>query len=92
MQSVADTAWADFFQNWPKEMPRRGVLVTTGNEQIPFSGFLVSQAMVFLERQTPDTVGTRKVLMPFQSIQMVKICDVVKVKTLNDAGFAGTLG
>jgi hypothetical protein len=65
--------------------------VTTVNEAIPFSGFLVSDSLLLLERQMPDTVGARKVLMPFGSILMLKICDVVSAKTFNHAGFTGSL-
>lgn len=92
MEPRSDEGWRLFFQQWPKEMPHRGVIVTALNEQIPFSGFLVSEHLLLVERQMPDTVGTRKVLMPFHSILMVKICDVVKTKVFQDAGFAGSLG
>ncbi len=34
----AGTAWRDYFLKWPKEMPRRGVLVTSFGEQVPLRG------------------------------------------------------
>lgn len=55
----AAQAWADLFAKWPAGMARKGVLVTDFGDQILFSGFMASPSMVVVERQTPDTVGTR---------------------------------
>jgi hypothetical protein len=83
----ATTVWKDFFRNWPADVDRRGILVTNYDEQIPFDGFLTSETMVLVERRAPDTVGARKVLLPFQNIMAIKITDVVKAKSFQAAGF-----
>ncbi|HEY4311037.1 MAG TPA: hypothetical protein VGN12_16415 [Pirellulales bacterium] len=85
------TIWRDFFLAWPKDMLRRGVLVTTFEEQIPFDGFLTTETLLLLERRTPDTIGARKVILPFGNIAAIKLVDVVKQKILTTAGFAGDL-
>ncbi len=36
MAAEATTAWRQCFQNWPAEVDRRGVLVTSFGEQIAF--------------------------------------------------------
>jgi hypothetical protein len=88
-----DTAsvWRDLFLNWPKEIARRGVLVTNFDEQVPFEGFLTTAELLLLERRTPDTIGARKLIVPYGNVLAVKLTDVIKGKVLAAAGFAGEL-
>jgi hypothetical protein len=83
----ADSTWKKCFCNWPAELPKRGVLVTSYDEQIPFDGFLTSEHLLLVERRTPDTSGARQILIGYQSIVAVKITDVVKVKAFLAMGF-----
>ena len=69
--------WAQIFQKWPPKLPQRGVLVATFGEQIPFCGFLRTADALLLERQTPDAVGARKIILPFSQIASLKITDPV---------------
>ena len=85
-KDVADI-WRQCFQQWPAELDRRGVLVTSFDEQIPFEGFATSEEMVLLERRAPDTVGARMVLIAYQNIQALKIVDVVQLKSFQALGF-----
>jgi hypothetical protein len=80
-------AWRDCFRNWPDDLERRGVLVTALNEQIPFDSFLTSDTMLLVERRTPDTVGARKVIVPYSQVAALKIVDVVKPKSFQALGF-----
>ena len=81
----------DYFLNWPKELPQRGVLVTSFGEQIPFDGFMPTDALLLIERRTPDTIGARKVILSYTQIVAIKLVDVLKAKVLTAAGFAGDL-
>jgi hypothetical protein len=83
----AVSSWRDVFRRWPTEMPRRGVLVVAFGEQIPFSGFSASEAMLLLERQSPDSMGTRTILLPYDQVLGLKIVDVVKPRTFHSLGF-----
>lgn len=85
------TAWATFFHRWPAGMPRKGVLVTTFGEQIPFGSFAAREDLVVFQRSTPDTQGTRTLVMSFDQIAAVKQNDVVPPNIFNEAGFQGTL-
>jgi hypothetical protein len=85
------TVWRDFFVKWPKELPRQGVLVTNLDEQIGFAGFMTGETMLLVDRRAPDTVGARKVILPYANIAALKLVDVVKAKTLQSAGFVGDL-
>ncbi len=85
----AHAAWSDYFQKWPKEMPRKGILVTQFGEQIPFEGFMTTADLLLLERRTPDTIGARKVVLPYGQVVAIKLIEVVRAKLFQAAGFAG---
>jgi hypothetical protein len=87
MATDAADAWRNCFQKWPVELERRGVLVTSFAEQILFDNFVISDDMLLLERKSPDTVGARMVILPFQNIEAVKIVEVVKPKAFQSMGF-----
>jgi hypothetical protein len=79
--------WGEFFAHWPADVPRRGVMVTSFNEQILFSTFSTSADLLFLERQTPDAIGARSIILPYNAVVAVKIVDVVNVKQFKAVGF-----
>lgn len=83
--------WRGFFQNWPKDVPPRGILVTRSNDQVPFDGFLASDSMVLIERKTPDSVGARKLLLAYDEIVGLKFVDLVRGRAFEAAGFVGKL-
>jgi hypothetical protein len=88
----AAEAWRDCFARWPDELAKRGVLVTKFDEQIMFSNFLFSDNLLLIERQTPDTLGARQVILSYEAISAVKIVDVVKLKALARLGFESHKG
>ncbi len=81
-----ESIWREYFTHWPAEIPTRGVVVTT-TEQVPFISFLSNERILILERMAPDTSGARRVMVPFASIQAVKLTEVVREKSLRNAGF-----
>jgi hypothetical protein len=83
--------WREFFVQWPADLHRRGILVTSFGDQIPFSAFWSSSSLLLLERQTPDSQGSRTIILPFSQITAVKIVDVVKAKSFQSLGFEGPL-
>lgn len=80
------STWRKFFVEWPTCVPQRGVVVTSF-EQVPFIGFMLQERFVLLERRAPDTVGGRRVLVPYDAILSVKIVDPVKNEDLTQVGF-----
>jgi len=75
------------FLEWPEKVPKRGVLITTLGEQIPFSNFLTGDSLLLLERTTPDTSGARTILLPYEHVDSVKLVDVVKSAAFKPLGF-----
>jgi hypothetical protein len=85
MDSAA--AWQELFENWPPGRPRTGILVTAFQETIPFTRFLVSPGILALERDRPDSLGARKVLVAFSAISAVKMVDTDDFATIAQLGF-----
>jgi hypothetical protein len=92
MASDATVAWRNCFQRWPDELQRRGVLVVSFGEQIPFDGFATSDDLLLVERRTPDTVGSRTVLIAYSEIQALKITEIAKLKSFQGLGFSAPPG
>ena len=80
-------AWKSLFENWPQAIPRKGMLVTSFNETIPFSSFLISPDILLVERDNPDSHGARKVMIPYGEIRAVKIVDPMELGRFQVMGF-----
>jgi len=89
---AATATWKDLFAAWPAEMPRRAVVITALNEQIAFSGFRTGEGLLLLERATPDSLGARMVILPYDQIVAVKLTEVTKSRPLRSLGFQGAPG
>ncbi|TWU27494.1 hypothetical protein [Bythopirellula polymerisocia] len=87
-QSTAQQ-WQAFFQEWPASIPSRGIVTNSLNEQMPFKGFMLKGTMILLERNNPDAMGGRYILMNFSSIDSVKLVDPLKETDATAAGFVG---
>jgi hypothetical protein len=87
----AENVWKTTFVNWPTGIPRRGVLVNSLNESMPFKSFLTREDMLLLERTNPDPLGSRFILIGFESINSVRFVDPIKESLLTGAGFVGKL-
>jgi hypothetical protein len=62
-------------------------VITIFNESIPFVGFLLSGGIILLERDKPDTLGARKVMLSYDAIAAVKITDVIDLVRFQVMGF-----
>ncbi len=80
-------AWRSLFEGWPETIPRKGLLVTSFNETIPFVGFLISAGLVIVERDKPDGHGGRKVIVAYDAIRAIKIADPTELARFQVMGF-----
>lgn len=79
--------WRSFFLEWPTSIPPRGVVVSSFDEQIPFVSFLTTQSVLLLERRAPDSLGGRRVMIPYGNILAVKFVDPLANEVFTTAGF-----
>ena len=84
--AVADE-WRALFERWPKHIPRKGILITVLNESIPFCNFMVSPGLVIVERERPDSLGARKVIVVYEQVAAVKIVDPIDLVQFQGWGF-----
>lgn len=87
LTSALDSPWKAYFRQWPVGAPPTGVVVTSQGEQIPFDGFMTSDTLLMVERKSPDTLGSRRVVLEYKHIAAVKVVDVVKNRWFSEAGF-----
>lgn len=72
---------------WPSKLPRRGVVGTILGEQIVFSDFTIGHGCVLLQRATPDSMGCREVILPFDQVAVIKLTDTLEQKMRKEMGF-----
>jgi hypothetical protein len=81
------THWRVIFENWPAGLPRQGLLTTTFQETIPFNDFRFSEGLLLVERDRPDSLGARKVMLPFSTIVALKLSDTGELSRYQIMGF-----
>lgn len=89
---AASQDWCSFFGNWPTALPRKGVLVSNLNEAMPFRDFWIKDAMLLIERVTPDAMGARFVMLNFEVINSVKFVNPLSATDISGAGFQAEAG
>lgn len=80
-------AWRTLFENWPEAIPRQGILITSFGESIPFRDFLISGSILLVERETPDSLGARKVMVAYDAVSAVKITNPMDLARFQVMGF-----
>lgn len=83
--------WASLFRDWPAGIPQRGIVISQQGEATSFRGFMLRGEMVLLERISPDSLGARFLLLPFDEVAGVKFTDPLKQEVFDAAGFTGKL-
>lgn len=79
--------WRMLFENWPESIPRKGLLITSFQETIPFVDFMISGGIVLLERDKPDSVGGRKVMLAYDVISAIKVTEILDLARFQVMGF-----
>jgi hypothetical protein len=80
-------AWQQLFESWPSDAPRTGIIVTTFQETIGFTNFMTGDGLLAVERDRPDSLGARKVLIAFTAISAVKMTDTGDFSKIAKLGF-----
>lgn len=81
------SSWHSLFASWPDSIPRQGLLVTTFQEQIPFVDFRISGDVLLVERDKPDSLGARRVMIAYEAIAAVKITSPLEMDRFQAMGF-----
>jgi hypothetical protein len=79
--------WQKLFDQWPADVTRQGLIVTNFNEAIPFTDFLVSEGLIIVQRDRPDSLGARKAVVSMTAISAVKLLDPGELAVYSKMGF-----
>jgi hypothetical protein len=82
-----DDAWRALFLNWPAEIPKQGIVTTALGENVPFVGFALAPGLLLVERDKPDALGARKMIIPYSKILAVKLGTPASLQELQPLGF-----
>jgi hypothetical protein len=82
-----DDAWRALFLNWPAEIPKQGIVTTSVGENVPFVGFALAPGLLLVERDKPDAIGSRKMIIPYSNILAIKLTTPVALRELQPLGF-----
>ncbi len=83
----ASKLWQAFFTNWPAAIAQRGLIITSLNDSVPFKNFWLKDGLLLLERNNPDALGGRFILLSFEGISTVKFIDPLRESVIEAAGF-----
>ncbi len=78
--------WRKFLAEWPEDIPHIGVIVTA-LDQVPFVDFMLSEHFGLFERRAPDTVGGRRVMIPYNKIAAIKFVEPIPNEKFAACGF-----
>ena len=84
----AASAWQELFENWPSDAPKIGIIVTNYQENIGFSDFMTADGLLAVERDRPDSIGARKVIVAYTAILAVKMTDTGDLSNVASLGFS----
>lgn len=79
-------SWRALFEAWPDAIPRQGIVITP-QESVPFINYLISGSLVILERDKPDTLGARKVIVSYDNIVALKLPSPLELVKFQVMGF-----
>ena len=82
-----DNSWRTLFENWPKAIAKVGVLITAFGDTVPFNNFMVNEGILLVQRERPDTIGARKMMVSFTAIVALKLVDVEGLEIYEVMGF-----
>ncbi len=83
--------WRSILENWPDSIPKKGIVVTSFQETVPFKNFLLSNGIVLFERDSPDSLGSRKVMLSYEGICAIKLTDAMELARYQVMGFQSAM-
>lgn len=79
--------WVKLLTNWPQDVRRRGIAVTSFGESIEFCSYMLMGTVLLLERERPDAQGGRRVMLQLAQLALIKIVDPVDMEQFGGFGF-----
>ena len=76
---------------WPVSIERKGIILTSFGESVPFVEFMLNGNLVLLDRGVPDTANARRVILAVDMIVGIKITDPIEMARFTSMGFQANM-
>lgn len=80
-------AMQQLFAEWPAAIERKGTVITSWGDSVPFVDYMVNGEMLLLIRSQPDAHGTRRLIMRIDDVQGVRILEALDPLKFQAMGF-----
>lgn len=75
------------FSEWPAAIERKGTVITSWGDAVPFVDYLLNGDLLLLIRSQPDAHGTRRLIMKISDVQGIRIVEALAPERFQAMGF-----
>lgn len=75
------------FAEWPAAIERKGTVITSWGDAVPFVDYMMNGDLLLLIRSQPDAHGTRRLIMNMSDVQGIRIIEAVEPQRFQAMGF-----
>ena len=75
------------FPEWPAAIDRKGTVITSWGDSVPFIDYMVNGELLLLIRSQPDAHGTRRLILNINDVQGIRITEALDPVKFQAMGF-----
>ncbi len=75
------------FAEWPAAIDRKGTVITSWGDSVPFIDYMVNGELLLLIRSQPDAHGTRRLILNINDVQGIRITEALDPVKFQAMGF-----
>lgn len=80
-------AMQQLFAEWPAAIERKGTVVTSWGDSVPFVDYMLNGDLLLLIRSQPDAHGTRRLILRVDDVQGIRIVEALDPMKFQAMGF-----
>lgn len=80
-------AMQQLFAEWPAAIERKGTIITSWGDAVPFIDYMLNGDLLLLIRAQPDAHGTRRLIMYLKDVQGIRIVEALDPLKFQAMGF-----
>lgn len=75
------------FAEWPAAIERKGTVITSWGDSVPFVDYMLNGDLLLLIRSQPDAHGTRRLIMSINDVNGIRIMEAIDPHRFQAMGF-----
>lgn len=75
------------FAEWPAAINRKGTVITSWGDAVPFVDYMLNGELLLLIRSQPDAHGTRRLIMNIKDVEGIRITEALDPLKFQAMGF-----